>query len=130
MEIRRSIPPGLGLFIIIAVQIGGFALLWGKDAPPPQYVYLPNAADKQSTDSSVNTPVVVVSPPDEKALRELIRATLEKELEGFVQRVVVNPASKNTRAETKDIPSDPQVLNEAECRRASRNLYWYMDPRR
>jgi hypothetical protein len=74
-----------GLFIVIAVQIGGFALLWSKDALPPEYVYLPTTADKTVTDSPVNTPVVVVAPPDEKALRRIIQAVLEQELATYAR---------------------------------------------
>lgn len=87
MDSRRSIPLGLvGLFIIIAVQIAGFALLWSKDAPPSEYVYLPATADKTSNTSPTSAPVVVVSPPDEKALRKIIQAVLEQELTSYVRR--------------------------------------------
>ena len=100
-------PALAGLFIIIVVQIGGFALLWSKDALPPEYVYLPTTADKTVTDSPVNTPVVVVAPPDEKALREIIQTVLEQELAPYTQRFTT--ASNTTQ---KIIPVDPLGVKE------------------
>ncbi len=87
MDGKRPFPSDIiSLFVIIAVQIGGFALLWSKDASPPEYVYLPATTDKTTTGSPTNSPVVVVSPPDEKALRKVIQAVLEQELTAYIVR--------------------------------------------
>jgi hypothetical protein len=76
------------LFIVIAVQIGGFALLWSKDVLPPEYVYLPAMADKTAAASAAISPVVVVSPPDEEALRKIIQVVLEQELAPYSRSAV------------------------------------------
>jgi hypothetical protein len=117
MDGKRSIPPSLiGLVIFIAIQIGGFALLWGKDTPPPEYVYLPATADKTAADSSANTPVVVVSPPDEKALREIIRIVLEQELAPYARQLATTAgaASKTALIDTPTVkensPENIQAL--------------------
>lgn len=94
--------PLASLFIVIAVQIGGFALLWSKDAPPPEYVYLPATADRTAADLPVNTPVVVVSPPDEKALREIIQAVLKQELASYAQQ---NASTSSSAAPMRSPPT-------------------------
>jgi hypothetical protein len=108
-----------GLFIVIAVQIGGFSLLWSKDALPPKYVYLPTTADKTVTDSPVHTPVVVVAPPDEKALREIIQAVLEQELAPYARRLATVPEVTQNTAPVDPLgvkensPDNIRALNEA-----------------
>lgn len=98
------------LFIVIAVQIGGFALLWSKDAPPPKYVYLPATADKTTTDSAVNTPLVIVSPPDEKALREIIQIVLKQELSGYIQTVgTTKTATRNEDQVQENTPANAEA---------------------
>lgn len=99
--------PLASLFIVIAVQIGGFALLWSKDAPPPEYVYLPATADKTAANSVVNTPVVVVSPPDEQALRKIIQVVLEQELAPYARQLVAAP-----EASKKMVPAGPPSVKE------------------
>jgi hypothetical protein len=103
-------PPHLvlaGLSVVIAVQIGGFALIWSKNAPPPEYVYLPATTDKTTADSPVNTPIVVVSPPDEKALRQIIQAVLEQELAPYARQLVAAP-----EASKKMVPAGPPSVKE------------------
>jgi hypothetical protein len=82
-----------GLSVVITLQIGGFALLWSKDIPLLEYGYLPVTANKTAADSSVNTPVVVVSPPDEKALREIIQTVLKQELAPYAHQLAATPVA-------------------------------------
>lgn len=121
MDGKRSIPPRrIGPVIFIAIQIGGFALLWGKDTPPPEYVYLPATADKTATGTApVSAPVVVVSPPDEKALRQIIQTVLEQELVPYARQLAAAPgvAQGITTANPPDVkensPENIQAINEA-----------------
>lgn len=118
MDGKRLAPLALiGLFIISAVQIGGFALLWGKDTSPPEYVYLPATADKSAAVTPVNTPVVVVSPPDEKALRGIIQAVLQQELNNYLshQSTMSNnglSTIKNPPTVIENSPQNIQAYNE------------------
>lgn len=111
MDGKRLAPLFLiGLFIIVALQIGGFALLWSKNTPPSEYVYLPTTADKTTADSAVKTPVVVVSPPDEKALREIIQMVLKQELSGYTQNLGV---PKTTSASENRVKENTPINVEA-----------------
>lgn len=107
------------LIIIITVQVGGFALLWSKDSPPPEYVYLPATTDKTSTASPTTASVVVVSPPDEKALRGIIQAVLQQELASYAHRLTAAPEAmqKTISADRPGVmensPQNIQALNEA-----------------
>jgi hypothetical protein len=109
MDGKRSLPPSrIGPVIFIAIQIGGFALLWGKDTPPPEYVYLPATTNKAATDTApVSAPVVVISPPDEKALRKIIQAVLEQELAPYA-RLVATTASASQML----VPANPPGVKE------------------
>jgi hypothetical protein len=108
MDGKRFVPfAPIGLFIIVAVQIGGFVLLWSKDAPLPEYVYLSATADKTAAASAAISPVVVVSPPDEKALREMIQTVLEQELSAYTRQLIAAPGTIQ-----KVIPSNPPNVKE------------------
>ncbi len=119
MDGKRLVPLFLiGLFIIVAVQIGGFALLWSKDTPPPK-VYPPVATDEPSAALPATAPVVVVSPPDEKALREIIQAVLEQELATYARQLAAAPnaTQKTVLAEPTDVkensPENVQAFSAA-----------------
>lgn len=120
MDGKRFVPfAPIGLFIIVAVQIGGFVLLWSKDAPLPEYVYLSATTDKTAAASAAISPVVVVSPPDEKALRAIIQTVLEQELAPYARQVATTPEASqklvpaNPPGVKENSPENIQALNEA-----------------
>jgi hypothetical protein len=102
MEDKKHIPSYLiGFLIVITIQMAGFALLWNKIAAQPEYVYLPATVSEGTTGVQTPSPVVVVSPPDEKALREIIKTVLEQELAAYA--VCNSPNSSNKKEKPSQV---------------------------
>lgn len=98
---------GMGAVIIMTV------LNYGPSER--EYVYIP--ADKTSVDSAMApAPVVVVSPPDEKALREIIRTVLQQELAPYSHPsnatgdVAPKSALPNTPSTKENSPENVQAF--------------------
>jgi hypothetical protein len=101
-----------GIFVVITLQIGGFVLLWSKGTPLPEYVYLPATADKIAVDSSANTHVVVASPPNEKALREIIQTVLKQELAPYAHQLTAIP-EVDSQGVKEDSPENVEAFTKA-----------------
>lgn len=70
MDGKKNIPPYLiVLFIVTAIQIAGFVLLWNKITAPPLYTYLPMENSQAATAGGQPTPVVAaIGLPDEEKI--------------------------------------------------------------
>lgn len=57
-----------------------------NDVDKTDLIYQLTPSDKTGQSEPIRAPIAVVSPPDEKALREIIRRVLEQELAVFVHK--------------------------------------------
>jgi hypothetical protein len=93
MDSQKTIPLTLiGLSIVIAIQIVGFALLWNEITSQQQYIYLPTENKQGATTGTQTNPVVAVTRfPTESVLRETIRSVLKQEMSAYAHKLAAAP---------------------------------------
>lgn len=119
MDGKKHIPPCLiGLIVVIAIQVAGFALLWEKIVAQQEYVYLSAENSQGATAGAQTTPVVAaIRLPDEGVLRETIQSVLHQELTPYLRQLAVLPETAKTPVvESPGVaansPANMQALND------------------
>jgi hypothetical protein len=98
----------IGLLIVIAIQIVGFALLWNEITSQQQYIYLPTENSRGTTAGAQTNPVVAVTKfPTESVLRETIQSVLKQELTPYARQLAAAP-----QAQQNPPPIDPPGVKE------------------
>lgn len=106
----------LGLLIVVAIQLAGFALLWNKMAAQPEYVYLPSPTNS-GAEAQAPAPIIIGKPTDEKLFRGMIQSVLKEELASYKHQLVENrPGQKNIPPHSdvkENSPANIRAFNEA-----------------
>ncbi len=104
MDKKRNI----GLLIVTAIQIVGFALLWNKIAERQEYVYLPVENNQGVSAGTPATPVVAaIRLTDESTLRQIIQSVLKQELASYTHQLAATPETMQMT-----FPVDPPNVKE------------------
>lgn len=105
----------LGIFIIVAIQLACFALLWNQITTQQEYVSLP-ISQATTPGAPATAAVGVTRQAAESMLRDTIQTVLKQELAPYRQ-VVTSSEEKQKMAEIDAIkeksPANIQAFNEA-----------------
>jgi hypothetical protein len=112
MDNKKHIPSYLiGLLIVVAIQISGFALLWKKIVAGPEYIYLSAASNTAGYPTETNvgmTPSVGIDKTAvENILRETVQSVLKQELREYLSQAV-----SRTETTSKQTSADPTGVKE------------------
>jgi hypothetical protein len=110
MDNKKHIPSYLiGLLIVVAIQIAGFALLWEKITAGPEYIYLPAASNMAGSPAGpkVAPSVGIDKAAVENILREAIQSAFKQEIAPYVRQLTAT-----SNAPPKALPDDPPGVKE------------------
>jgi hypothetical protein len=121
MDSQKPVPLTLiGLSIVIAIQIAGFALLWNEITSQQQYIYLPTENKQGASTGTQTNPVVAITKfPTESVLREPIQSVLKQELTPYVRQLAAAPEVTQKTSSTEppgvkeNSPANIQAFNES-----------------
>jgi ABC-type transporter Mla subunit MlaD len=97
----------VGLLIVAAIQLVGFALLWDKTTTQPEYVYLPAANNDQPAIAGVPPTIAIDKTLIENTLREAIQSALKQELAPYARQLTAT-----SDAPPKTLPADSPGVKE------------------
>lgn len=117
---KTSTPYVVGLLIVVAIQIAGFALLWNEITSQQQYVYLPTQNNQETKAGTPTNQIVAVTKfPTEAVLHDAIQSALKQELGPYVRQLATAPeaAQKITIADSSNVkensPENAQTFSRA-----------------
>jgi hypothetical protein len=108
MDGKRLISSYLGgLFIVVIVQVAGFALLWNEITAQRQDIYLPTLNSQTATvRDRTNSVAAVTRLPSEVVLHDTIQSTLKQELGPYMRQL----AAATETMQKVSMPEPPGVM--------------------